>query len=468
MKRFKIYGFSSTIVVFMFAIALVLYIFLNNILVFFLALLVSFLILLLISAFVPKFYRKMSGSADMRDTALNSKKSEIVNIICKDCKETQSLIDGVSEEVDTDSAKSEMDRLGQELASVGCCSPSFEIEGDELSHVDLTFLTTKTTEIRDRLGAIKRSVANTYTPIITEKNKEREKAMKKLLDSGYNINDSYAQFESILSRSNDSLEDIVDNNQKIDSVIKRILTLSLEELQAIISVEKDRKGMDKLMTEFEDLQSSDLDINEVDRFCSIRSRIQSSLESDFNTLKESLLDSMEEISESSKCLVFSDFIDNLQKRTEAVRNISDPGKIDDLRKHEKEYRRFLKESLESMSKKITSLRNELSSYKVPRDMNVKVPNKLTPPNGSLSEITSKLSKVFSETCPNSDVLYRNIRIMRSYPKVEKLINHRLTESTKLFAKDIDIRYPEVFFLLYCKRHPKVKYVSSPEPKLTKK
>ncbi|MFH1447322.1 MAG: hypothetical protein ABIG39_00520 [Candidatus Micrarchaeota archaeon] len=466
MRRFKIYGLSSALIATVFAIALILYIVLNNILVIVLAMLLLLLLLLLTSMFQPSFHRKLSGTAELRDTALNARKSEIVGMICKDCKETAELLEAASEETDTTSAQSELERLGKELAYARCCSSSFEIETDELNHVDLTFLTTKSTEVRDRLGAIKRSVASSYGATMKRHNEDCDDALRQLVSAGFKINDLYARFRSISSKHSEGiLEELVENEKEIAAITSRMVLASFDELKGIISNEPSRNGIAGIREAIKEFDCSTGDLKYAPKLSSLRLELRGLLEDDFLEYKEQVLDSMRAVVGASKCEPFSEFNRELEVRIEGIMAITDPGAIGNLRKSEADYREFIRYSLDDISKKAKALHDELLMYKPPRDMAVKIPKKIDVPKGNLADFTKRLTTMFSELSPSMEALYRNTKIMRSYPKVERLIDFRLKESGELNSKDIDIQYQDTFFMLYAKRHSKMKYVSSPESKL---
>lgn len=466
MRRFQIYGVSSTLIVAVIGLGIILYLVFNDIMVFLVWFLAAAFGFILISALLPRFYRQMSQTVELRDTALNSRKSEIAGLICDECKKTGALLEQVGGELKTDSEKSELNRLGQELASMKCCSAAFEVQNDELGAVDLTFLTTRAAEVRDRLGAIKRSAADKYSPLLKRKDGEREAGMKELLSAGYGMGELYAKFEGLSSRHTSTLEELVEKEQEMDSLITETDGEATKELERLLSTESGRKGFGAAGTELEKLKASDSNFPEKAKaLASLRKRLQGALGSDFSSLRDSILSSMSSTSSAAKGDALSDFREKLATRIEAVRQLNDPGSIHKLRTAEQEYREFVDKYLEDISTKTRDMRKELLDYKPPKEMLVKLPSKLETPKGSLAEFTKRLCSLLSEISPGLDELYRNVKVMRSYQKVERLIDFRLEENGKVYARDLDIRHPEVFFALYRKKHPRVRFIQSPEPKL---
>ncbi|MFH0817179.1 MAG: hypothetical protein V1909_00935, partial [Candidatus Micrarchaeota archaeon] len=382
-----------------------------------------------------------------------------------DCKETKALIEKISSEVDTTSAKTELDRLAQELASMKCCSPSFEVMPDELSNVDLTFLTTRSAETRDRLGAVKRSLLDKYKIIAKKRTEEMDSAMKELLSAGYSIESLYSKFEAMLSRDASNLDELIEKEEELFSLAKEALGECLEEAKRIAGEESTRKGATEVKNSLGKINISEAELPKLASELSIlRKKLQSIMGGDFSTVKNSLINSLDSTINASKGEGLTDFREKLNKLRDSVSQLNDPGKLGKIREHEKEYRELVKISLAELSIKLKELAGELSEYKPPREMTPKLPQ-IESPSGNLAEFAKKLSSILKELSPGMDELIRNVRIMRSYQKVERLIDARLSESRKVSAKDLDIRYPELLFMLYKKKHPKVKFTDSPEPKL---
>ncbi len=466
MRQFKIYGISSTLMVTVLAVGFIIYIVFNDILAFLVWLLVVFFVVILAYTLSPKIFRKMSDTVELRDTAISSRKTEIAGLICHECKTAKSLIEKVSAEIDTASAKGELDRLGQELASMKCCSSSFEVMPDELANVDMTFLTTRSAEVRDRLGAMKRALADKYKTVSDKRVAEYEVAMKSLREAGYGMGGLYAKFEAELSRSASTLDEMAEKEGELSDLLKDALTDCLEEAKRIASEESGRKGASEVSYALGKLTISDGELIEAaSELAAMRKKLQSIMGGDFFAAKESIIDSMDAVLLAANGPGFSDLREKLAKLRDSVNQLKDPGKLGRLKETEKEYRELAKTSIEELSAKALAMKDELDSYKPPREMQAKLPQKIVAPGGGTSEFTKKISSMLKELSPEIEELIRNVKIMRSYQKAERLIDARLAENKKVQARDLDIKYPEVFFMLYKKKHPKVKLVEGPEPKL---
>ncbi|MFH1470169.1 MAG: hypothetical protein ABIF01_00310 [Candidatus Micrarchaeota archaeon] len=467
MRQFQIYGVSSVLIVTVVIIGLIIYVVTNNILFLLLVYLLAFLAFVFLVSLTPKFfYGQISGSSEMKDTVLSSRKNEIAGLICRDCKGTRALMERVSSEVDITGANTELERLGQELASMKCCSSSFEIMPDELGSVDLTFLTTRSAEVRDRLSAIKRSLASKYSSLSEKKSGEMDLAMKSLLSSGYGIKDLYAKFEGTLKRSPQTLDEMVEKEEELVSIMKDSLILCIEEAKRIAGDESRRKGASEVSYAIGKINLTEGELEATaSELASIRKKLQSLMGGDFAITRQALVSSIQAAANASAGAGLSKLKGEFSKLLEETKSMDDPSKLSKLREIEKDYRELAKKSLNELSAKTDGLKEELDSYKPPREMQTKLPDKSSTPSGTLPEFTKRLAATLKELSPGLDELIRNVRIMRSYQKIEKLIDARISENGKVQAKDIDINYPEVFFLLYKKKHPKVKFIESPEPKL---
>ena len=447
-------------------IGIILYIVFNDILALLVWLLIVFLLVVLAYAISPKLFRQMSNTVELRDTAISSRKTEIAGLICQDCKAAKALVEKVSTEIDTASAKGELERLGQELASMKCCSSSFEVMPDELANVDLTFLTTRSAEVRDRLGAMKRALAAKYREVSDKRIAELEAAMKSLKDSGYELGGLYAKFEAELSRGAQSLDEMAEKEEELSALLEDSLANCLEEAKRIASEESGRRGASEVTYALGKITISDNELAEnASELAGLRKKLQSIMGGDFFTAKESLNDSMESVIRAAKGDGFLDFKERLGKLRDSVGQLNDPGKLGKLKGIENEYRELAKKSLVELSAKALAMKDELESYKPPREMQARLPPKIEVPGGTNAEFTKRLCAMLKELSPGLDELIRNLRIMRSYQKVERLIDARLAENGKAQARELDIKHPEVFFMLYKKKHPKVKFLESPEPKL---
>ncbi len=466
MRQLKLYGISSAVIITVIIFGLILYFVFNNVLVPFMVYLVSFVVFVLLYAVMPGLFRRMSDTVELRDTAISSRKTEIASHICNECKGTKALLEKVSGEVDTGGAMSELERLGQELASLKCCSPSFEVMGDELGGVDLTFLTTRSAEVRDRLGAVKRSVADRYAPILKKKASELDGGMRGLASAGFAVGDIYSKFEGVLSRDAKSLNEMIEEREELAALSKEALMDCLEEAKGIATAEAGRRGASEVTYALGKIHVDEGEFAETaGELAGLRKKLRGMMGNDFYAAKKSLTDSMESVLGVAEGEGLAELRAKVEGMANALKELDDPGKLGRLKESEREYREVVRKSLEELSTKIELLQEELENYKPPRELASKLPPKIEVPGGSLPEFTKKLASMLREVGPGTGELIRNVKIMRSYPKVERLIDARLEESRRVAARDLDVKYPELFFLLYKKKHPKAKFIEAPEPRL---
>ena len=363
------------------------------------------------------------------DKTIEKLKVEILNTIEKNISDTEEKINKISELIDVEKFKNEIESLRINL-----------IKRNELKNVTLTRVEKENRKIEQRLRSLEAVVSAELNPKLEEYIEELKLKVDQLLKAGFKISKEYEKFNKITMKKAKSLRELIEKKEKANASFNTIIKKCVQEIEELSTYKKAK-----------------IEFSEEDVFSLVNARrkLVDSLTRKFENKRKALRNLIIKVSKS----LDEENRAKMELLLKELDSLPDAGYLPELEEIE---RKFKEKTLGIVEKFAKELEESKEALKV-------LPKKLWTIDKEALSLASSISisqktenfvnasiKALAKLTPNLKEARAWIKVMESYTRVEPLISTKLKEKNEISAKELKLKHAEKFLMFYAYQH-KLKY-----------
>ncbi len=399
---------------------------------------ISFILLSLILALLYTWMKSKS------DKTVEKFKLEILHRIRREISNLEEDLKKASELLNVEPFLSEIERLRREMIEKGFMTGEFEINRTKVEKITLTKVEQESRKINQQLRSLEALATAGYKEKLDRIVEKYNRAIETLSRAGFNIAEEVQRFNMAERRQTKSLAEILEKKEELETLFEGIIDGCIEECHHLISIAGDISDAEEIddLREVRKLREPEDKALELAR---IKKKLLPKIEEPFTQKRreiESYITRAEELLNRDFSAEESRDFRSLQERLEKVKQAKKFAELEQLAEQAKIAGL---DAIQTLSKKITKLREELNLE--PREQEISLPAE-----GDMTTLFNKILFHLEQLVKELEEVHIASKLASSYKKVEPIIDRILAEKGSVSAEDLKIKYAEKFLERYAELH----------------
>ncbi|NOZ59833.1 MAG: hypothetical protein GXO66_09725 [Euryarchaeota archaeon] len=379
-------------------------------------------------------------------------KIEILNKIKDAVEVLERNLRAASEMVDVEPFMEDLAGIKRGLISRGFFTGEFQINEGKIDRVTLTAIELESRKVEQQLRSLESLVVASYGEAVAGRMQELLDAAQMLVEGGFSVREEYEELRRVASMPAASLQDLLEKRRRGEEQYGRLVERCIREAEFLLTTAEGVADVSHLREELERVKREREKVESVYRLLRVRSEVSSYLTRPFLEAREEVLAYLDRMLELSRG--FERERQVLRELRERAKSYTDPGQLAEFRSIRQEAKRLTLELARAMAREISVLDEEL------RKLGRAVEG--TGAGGRISELDPRREfrefagsalEVLTALAADFSRRYREVKIARNYPAVERIISRKLAEAGRVSAGELGVRYAEEFLRLYSESHP---------------
>lgn len=385
------------------------------------------------------------------DTSVQGMKLGLLERVKERIQKLEAELKLAEELVKTQHLQEEVKEVRARLIKDGLFTVVFDVNDRQVGRMTLTAIELSVRRAEQKLRSTEAVALAEHAEAVEPRGRRMLENGERLRDAGFRVGAELEELERVLGITPHSLAESLGRWERLKDTYMRLMEVCVEELEYLIEAaaaggRKVEPFMERLQVLRRHLRTPEA----VDELIALRAEVGGMLARPFTKLREQLLGHLTRVKE----LVRGDAsrVRELEERAKELREPSMLGELSSLRE---ECITATVELIEGLADEVERMHRELESFGIRRRWRKpQVPESAR----TFAEFSRRALRAMERLAEEYDACYTELKVMSSYPAVERIIERKLKEKGEVAAEELGVRYAEEFLQRYASMNKDVKLV----------
>jgi len=377
------------------------------------------------------------------DTSVHGMKLRLLERIKARIQKLEAELKQAEELVKTQHVQDEVKEVRAALIKDGLFTVVFDVNDRQLRRMTLTAIELSVRKAEQKLRSAEAVALAEHSEAVERRGRRMVENARRLRDAGFRVDAELEELERALDAVAHSLAESVARWERLKDGYMRLMNMGVQELEYLI--EAAAAGGRKVEPLLERLQVVKRHLRTpeaVDELIALRAEVGSMLARPFTRTREQLLEHLRRLGS----LVKRARVEELERR---VRELREPSMLGELSTLKEACVALTREIVEEVVAEIERMHAELEGFGIRRRW-----RKPALPGSSrgFADFSRRALKLMEKLMKEHESCYTQLKVVSSYPAVERIIERKLQEKGEVAAEELGVRYAEEFMERYAELH----------------